>query len=961
LTSQATTGTSGSYVAWRDYVRDRRRLVFWPGPWRIGEDSADQLIGRADDSARIRGAIFERNLVVLSGDSGVGKSSLLDAGIVPGLRRDGFTVAVCNNWVGVSESDATGMSPEATSAFLASKLAKDLPFTGDPDFDGTRLVERLDAAFGSKAVLVLDQFEELIRQQPELYWSVRKWVERVIDETRVRVVISLRAEYAHHLNDLDVSPYRRLDWIVDPIRNPDDVERIIRSGCLVRAVHEHGDTRTFVRDPSVPIIEDDAVDELRRIWVSAGGADGSSRIRLLHLQAALFVLWSEVPDKPPVTAKMVQDHFDRASKWKTASRRRNAAGWTKSEAVAYFEWAISQVVDIHLQLCQESLVQTRPSGFEDVFLAEGALAGVVQMAEYLSSGGYKVDQDRVHLGQLVLADELTALGFFRDDGADQAERHARGVIDAFAARLVDPFATSLENPAEGLAATDWLSASGPELRRQLGIGLTTLGRDDKSGAGPMMGLSADSILVEECRRYFFALEWLSVGELVRLSPSDSGKVVALSHDGFGRGLNEWADRNDSRPQTALTRLTESRGEVFEWSAARSEDPRINPLIAPPDEYVRYTNLRWRACRVIGATLKRVVFFGCDFRGTSFTRCSFEGVTFVNCILDGVQLEKCTIVGSPSPLERELDDGIRASRDLPSFIDPEPLDAESGAAGEPLTMSASGQSEFEVYNHYRNYQVDQADVMYSRRAGVESVPARFLDIRTDRVDVFRDGEVQAEDLRVGHVATRKSEDVAVTARWEPQRMGLVMFGGRLSSLAFYACEFIPSAHAPHEVPGVSFRHVAGTSLDFFEHSGGRVELFDAAVRGLTISPIPPSLRDKDQPIAAAHFRALECHLENVWFSTGLHGVASIEKSVIWQLFNGNPPTEAGFRVTLDKSSPFGGVVNVSAVSPFSNLNKKFSHSSLGSVALDDVAQFADAIDYRSPEREQALEDEHGATS
>lgn len=914
--------SGGTLEAWRSHIQRQRRDMYWPGPWRIGEAAEKQLIGRDADIEKLRYAIFDRNLVVLSGDSGVGKSSLLGAGIIPGLKRDGFVVAVCDNWSGRHGPDVEEAGVDATANFLAEKLASDLGRQGisldEAGSDGAAFVDYLNEAYGSHAVIVLDQFEELIRQQPELYWSVRQWVERVVDETRVRVVISLRAEYAHHLVDLDVSPYRRLDWVVDPIRDGQSIEDIVRSGQAPTGEAEASSLNT--------VIDDDAVARVCELWAEAGGQDGSSRVRLLHLQAALFVLWDEDRGRS-VSAETVDRHHQQAREWWSSRQGKDGVRTTR-DAVAYFDWAITRVVAIHLELCRTALEATMPGGFRDAFLEEGALSSVVRMAEYLSSGGYKVDQDRVHLGHLVLAGELRALGYHAGD-TDLIERFASDVVDAFGAG----------------GDFDWISAPGVELRKKLRVTRQESG-SRTVGAGPMMGLPADAVLVEECRRFFFALEWLSIGELIRLSPSDRGKVVALSHDGFGRGLTEWADQYASRPQTALTRLTESRGDVFEWETPTAE---ASPLVAEPGAYIRHTNLRWRSCRVVGARFERVVFFACDFRGTSFANCTFQGVTFVNCILDGVQFDECTIVGGPTRLENEQADGIRADRRAPSFIDPEPMDQVD--SHDALMRWSAADTELAVYNHYRNDPVEGATVMYSETAGVEAVPAKYLVTTQDTVLVLESGEAVEREMPVSHVKTRSDDDVPVTARWESQRGGLTMFGGRLSSLAFYGCRFVRSDGPATDVtPGVSLRHVAGTSLDFFEldASGGYVGLYDAAVRGLSISSrMPEEVRRVWEPRAKAEFQALECHLENVWFSTGLQGSAWIGKSVVWQLFNANPRDE--FQVNLDEDTPYGGVVNVlDAGETFGidALQRGFTTTSLGLVSLDDVERFANAIDYRS---------------
>src|SRR5690606_5146191 len=152
-------------------------------------------------------------------------------------------------------------------------------------------------------------------------------------------------------------------------------------------------------------------------------------------------------------------------------------------------------------------------------------------------------------------------------------------------------------------------------------------------AGALLGTSSKAVLIEECRRYFIALEWLRIGSLIRSSPSDEGRnFVALSHDGFGRGLNEWADANDSRPETALYAVTAAFGKAFNWPDAREPDPALNPLYGADDAPRLYVNLRWRSCRVMGldtrnVQIRNVTFMNCDFRGITFQHCTLQGVAF----------------------------------------------------------------------------------------------------------------------------------------------------------------------------------------------------------------------------------------------------------------------------------------------------------------------------------------------
>ena len=52
------------------------------------QDDADKFAGRTKDIQRIVNSLLARRLTVLYGESGVGKSSVLRAGVIPALERE---------------------------------------------------------------------------------------------------------------------------------------------------------------------------------------------------------------------------------------------------------------------------------------------------------------------------------------------------------------------------------------------------------------------------------------------------------------------------------------------------------------------------------------------------------------------------------------------------------------------------------------------------------------------------------------------------------------------------------------------------------------------------------------------------------------------------------------------------------------------------------------------------------
>src|SRR5690606_15716285 len=135
-----------------------------PNPYRglepFDEQHADYLFGRDDEIARITAALQDRPLVAVVGRSGVGKSSIVRAGVVPRLRADGTRVVVVRMTGAQSPVDV-----------VAQALTSLVP-AGDPLRSATRMKTALDDAHGphaiakksaeqGPAVLLVDQFEEL--------------------------------------------------------------------------------------------------------------------------------------------------------------------------------------------------------------------------------------------------------------------------------------------------------------------------------------------------------------------------------------------------------------------------------------------------------------------------------------------------------------------------------------------------------------------------------------------------------------------------------------------------------------------------------------------------------------------------------------------------------------------------------------------------------------------------------
>nr|VFK79908.1 MAG: hypothetical protein BECKSD772D_GA0070982_10733 [Candidatus Kentron sp. SD] len=182
-------------------------------------DDKDLLFERENEIAHLTGLMQIRDCSVVYGRSGVGKSSILSAGLSPALKEiEGYsgkpTVFICKKW---------SKNPIAD---LYGELSKDTDYTessssGHGDFDDLKiLLEKL--ADQGPIYLILDQFEELfnIGDETDGNMDLRavflgEQLIRIIDDKRLRtnVLLSLRSD---SIDDLRILQRHIPDLLNEP-------------------------------------------------------------------------------------------------------------------------------------------------------------------------------------------------------------------------------------------------------------------------------------------------------------------------------------------------------------------------------------------------------------------------------------------------------------------------------------------------------------------------------------------------------------------------------------------------------------------------------------------------------------------------------------------------------------------------------------------------------------------------
>jgi hypothetical protein len=180
-------------------------------PFRAEDAEAGLFVGREEEVALLRRMVGERALVVVVGPSGVGKSSLVTAGLLPGMLDSG-------KWAGAT------FRPGETPFFALAKALYDLEgpapglSTDAVDRRGAQIREeglaglagKLSVLIGRRILLHADQFEEMLTTCPP--GERAEFLDRVlpaanVDDVPYRLVCTLRADFLRPLLDhADVGP-----------------------------------------------------------------------------------------------------------------------------------------------------------------------------------------------------------------------------------------------------------------------------------------------------------------------------------------------------------------------------------------------------------------------------------------------------------------------------------------------------------------------------------------------------------------------------------------------------------------------------------------------------------------------------------------------------------------------------------------------------------------------------------
>lgn len=170
-------------------LRDNQIMCPYVGTQPFEEKENFIFFGRERDTEILINNIYNSQFLVMFAPSGVGKSSLINAGIIPQLRKvESFQIFYFNDW----------------NIRFSDQLTQTLSLgTNDKNRSLITVLRERFRRTGKLPVIILDQFEDIIRYEQNLsnVWDALAPIGNVRDKI-ARVVIVLCEDYLGKLNDL---------------------------------------------------------------------------------------------------------------------------------------------------------------------------------------------------------------------------------------------------------------------------------------------------------------------------------------------------------------------------------------------------------------------------------------------------------------------------------------------------------------------------------------------------------------------------------------------------------------------------------------------------------------------------------------------------------------------------------------------------------------------------------------
>ena len=280
------------------------------GPRPFERQDRDLFFGRNREASEVLSLIIAHRMLLLYAQSGAGKTSLLNASLIPLLEEDRFEVLPLARVRGLIPEDI--QSKDIPNLYVFNTLMS----WAEDEADPRRLAQMSLAGFlkerehptdeeglPSARVVILDQFEEVFAFYPERWKDREGFFEQVRDaleeDSLLRVVFVMREDYIAQLD-----PYAPL--LPEKLRTRFRMERLREEAALSAITGPLRDTgRSFAEGVAEQLVE-----ELLRVRVETAAGETvvviGEFVEPVQLQVVCQSLWRDLPPDVPV---ITRDHL----------------------------------------------------------------------------------------------------------------------------------------------------------------------------------------------------------------------------------------------------------------------------------------------------------------------------------------------------------------------------------------------------------------------------------------------------------------------------------------------------------------------------------------------------------------------------------------------------------------------------------------------------------------------------
>jgi len=583
-----------------------------PGPIPYSQYQERYYFGRFKELRDVYSKIITHQLTILTADSGAGKSSIINAGIVPMLRRrrhkdiyERFTspmgiTLVLRQWgeepllKGIEsyfeevdkflkkESEVQGR--ESDDELNLRRINSDKLVVSEiiskyqNRTDEMGLLKEINTNTEGDLILILDQFEEYMGSGIDDYHESNKALNRALKMVSsiimtcpgIRVVLSLRKEYIDQLQpleDLIGVSLGSMRYNLPSISNS-QIKEILSS--------------IFLVEKNVDI-NSETIDMLSS-WI-IGDAPSEANANMLKTQALLVNVLRFAENC------VDREDFIQVSKETLVNYLMKVFSNEDSAKITddSFNEFGSKLADNSLE---EYILNLFYNDDKGVSLTTRM---IVQLAGLLTTpGGYKAHISKNQMYYNVLLPELSQYKQKYPDFTYSSTTSFETLVEdveIFQARL-DTSGIKQQNIISGNFYIE--QQRDADVLRSLGKAL------------------ADAIMV------------LVKHQIVKKHTGVKSSVYELVHDGFCTPLLKWADSAKKTISYTLWAITGQIGQTFSW-----EDVKDDIL-----------GCSWIGCFVHHTTFKDCKFDNCELKATVFSECVFDNTTFTNCDLSGILFKNC---------------------------------------------------------------------------------------------------------------------------------------------------------------------------------------------------------------------------------------------------------------------------------------------------------------------------------